>query len=102
MTKPKNKMTKQNKKYKAVGDWDYKELPVSQKELERARKKAIELLKKDPTNMAWRSCWICNHAHIHFLEGEWGDWVLNCFECGKFFYDKIDITDYGEQNEKTK
>ena len=95
-------MKKQNKKYKAVGFWEYKELPVSKKELERARKKAIKLMKKDPLSVAWRSCWICNHAHIHFLEGKWGDWVLNCFECGRFFYDKIDITEYEEQNEKTE
>ena len=86
-------MISKNKKYQKVGDFEYEELPVSKKELLEARKKTKKLLKKDVNNIAWRSCWICNGAHIHFLEGEWGDWILNCFRCGKFYYNKIDITE---------
>lgn len=85
-------MIKTNKKYKISGDYGYKELPVSAKELSEARKKAAVLAKKDINKIAWRSCWVCNRAHVHFLRGKWGDWILNCFECGRYYYDKIDIT----------
>jgi len=89
-----------NKKYRAIDDWQYEELPVSKEELEEARKKATALIIESPNHIMWRSCWICNHAHVHFLKGKWGNWVLNCFECGRFFYDKIDITDYKEKSKK--
>lgn len=64
-------------------------------ELDAARAKGVEIMKRGDVGM--RSCWICNPAHEHFLQGDWGDeWVLNCFQCGRFFYNKIDITDYEE------
>ena len=81
-----------NKKHKRVGEHDYKEVPVSKKDLLKARKEASKLMIKDPTKLTWRSCWVCNGAHLHFLDGEWGNWVLHCIGCGNWYYDKINIT----------
>jgi len=91
---------KKNYKYWKTGDWEFKSRKATKKELENARKQAKELLKKTKGQaVTWRSCWECNQAHTHFLDGRWGDWILNCFCCGRFFYNKIDITEY-EKEEK--
>jgi ribosomal protein S27E len=55
-----------------------------------ARKKAKEILKKDRTNFAWRSCWKCNGAHNHLKKA---DVPINCFGCGRWYYKGIDITE---------
>ena len=86
--------------YKRKGDYEYTERKATKKELAKARKDAVALMKK--TNgeaMGMRSCWVCNAAHTHFLHGKWGDWVLRCFgDCGRVYFNKIDITDYEENN----
>ena len=63
------------------------------KELKDARTESKKIIKKDIDKLAWRSCWVCNGAHKHFLQGKWGKWVLNCFECGHFYFNKIDVTE---------
>lgn len=90
----KTKLLNKNHKFKAVNQWEWKSEPAIKKELEKARVEAKKIMKKDIQKVAWRSCWQCNSAHTHFLRGKWGDWVLNCFECGKFYFNKIDITIY--------
>jgi len=79
-----------------------KSRPATKKELEEAREKAKKLIKKDARNLAFRSCWQCNPAHYYFLEGEWGGWVLSCFHCGRFYYNKIDISEYPKKKRKEK
>ena len=89
-----------NKKYWIEKD-KVKSKKVSKKELEEVRKEAKELLKKTKGQaMGMRSCWECNPAHEHFLKGDWGDWVLMCFgDCGRYYYNKIDITNYEDNHE---
>jgi hypothetical protein len=91
----KNKEKKfKNYRYKAKGDWDYIKLPITKTEVDGLREEATKIFKKDVGDLGWRSCWICNGAHTRFLKGSWGKWVLNCFECGRFFYKGVDITIY--------
>lgn len=84
--------------YEMKGDYEYVSKPVTKKQLETVRKNAQALLKKTKGQaLGMRSCWVCNGAHTHFLSGEWGDWVLMCIaECGRYYYDKTDITQYDE------
>lgn len=90
-----------NHKFTRKGEWGFTSKAVTTKELEQLRKEAEELAKKKGIDtIAWRSCWQCNGAHIHFLDGKWGEWVLNCMECGKYYYNKVDITDYEEEEAK--
>ena len=37
-----------------------------------------------------RSCWNCNPAHAHLAVDQ--DWVLQCFDCGHFYFEGVDIT----------
>jgi hypothetical protein len=89
------KMDTKNHKFSPKGDWDYTSKPATKEELEKARARADKLMRK-AGQPGIRSCWQCNGAHAHFLQGDWGDWVLTCFECGKWYCDKIDITIYGD------
>jgi len=93
--KPKQHKEKENKKYIRKGDYEYVEKSVTEKELGEARKKATALIKKSKGEViGLRSCWKCNPAHTHFIEkGDWS-WVLNCFDCGHYYYNNIDITIY--------
>lgn len=70
--------------------------PATKAAIVAARKTANKILKgEDGLNkLGFRSCWLCNPGHDHFVSGEWGDWVMNCFECGRFYFDKMDITLY--------
>lgn len=81
-----------NLKYHSDKEYTFKSGSCTKEELDTARKQAKKLM---PGGVALRSCWLCNAAHYHFLNGDWGKWVLCCFECGKYFYNKIDITEYG-------
>jgi len=54
------------------------------------RKEAKKILKKDKANFVWRSCWNCNSAHGHLKDR---DYIINCFNCGHWFYKGIDITE---------
>lgn len=60
------------------------------KEVDKICKEALDILKKDRANFAWRSCWKCNGAHEHLREA---DYIINCFECGHWYYKGIDITE---------
>lgn len=62
----------------------------NENKIEKTRKEATEILKKDKTSFAWRSCWNCNGAHEHLKEC---DYVINCFNCGHWYYKGIDITE---------
>ncbi len=92
-----------NHKFTRKGDWGFISKSVSKEKVKQLRKEAEEFLKKTGIeNLAWRSCWQCNGAHCHFLDGKWGDWVLQCMECGKYYYNKVDITDYEVTKEEKK
>lgn len=58
--------------------------PASAEEIEEAR---------GDFEMALRSCWNCNSAHEHFLNEPRGRSFL-CFDCGRYFSNGIDVTDY--------
>jgi hypothetical protein len=67
------------------------------KKIDELRKEAKALIKKTKGEcVAMRSCWNCNAAHEYFKRGKWGDWVLWCFECGKFYFKRKDITIHKE------
>lgn len=82
-------MKNQEYKYSRTG---FTSKPVAKSKLDKTRNAATKLIKNDCVSL--RSCWLCNGCHDHFLIGKWENWVLRCFECGKFFFNKIDITDY--------
>jgi len=88
---------RENKNYrywiKRGKDYEWGKRLATKKELSKAREGAFKAMKKKG-NPVFRSCWECNPAHYHFLRGDWGDWVLLCLECGHYYYDKIDITEY--------
>ncbi len=89
-----------NHKFNAKGDWEFTSKPVTAKELKQLRKEAKELAKKKSVDaINWRSCWQCNGAHTHLLTGAWGEWILNCIECSKYYYKKVDITEYEDTKE---
>ena len=67
---------------------------ITLKELKEARKRA----KPENFMAIGRSCWECNSAHNYHLDGG-GEY--NCFACGRYYMDGIDITDYsGSKFEK--
>lgn len=68
--------------------------PSTAEELQEARDEATELAREtEGSCVAMRSCWDCNPAHAHFLDGDWGDWVLACvMGCGRYFFRGVDIT----------
>lgn len=77
--------------------WDFTSEPINPDLLKSFRGEAKSLIKKtkgQAVNM--RSCWQCNPAHCHFLADTWKGWVLHCFDCGRFYYRKVDITEYGD------
>ncbi len=57
--------------------------------IEELRKEASEWLKKNPGEFAFRSCWECNPAHDHLKKA---DYVINCFDCGHWFWRGKDIS----------
>lgn len=58
--------------------------------IEELRKEASDLIKKNINNIAFRSCWKCNAAHEHLKKSEY---VIDCFQCGHFYYKGVDITE---------
>lgn len=62
---------------------------TTEQELTDARTTAMELL-RDPAGATFRSCWVCNGAHTHMIEGT--DTVLLCFVCGHSYLGGIDLT----------
>lgn len=61
--------------------------------LEEARKEAVRLIEED--RWAPRSCHECNVAHEHFKD--YDDYVINCFECGRWWLGSVDVTIYDEE-----
>ena len=55
--------------------------------VEEARIKAKEMAKSGTWQL--RSCWNCNPAHEHLKD--YG--LINCFDCGRWYYMGIDITE---------
>jgi PHP family Zn ribbon phosphoesterase len=45
---------------------------------------------------AFRSCWMCNQAHEHLKEV---DYMIECFECGRYYFKGVDITIYPDTGE---
>lgn len=43
----------------------------------------------------WRSCWNCNSSHEGLKRAKY---VINCFECGRWFYLGVDITEREKEN----
>lgn len=54
--------------------------------------KDLELLRMEALlkPLELRSCWNCNPSH-DFLKNE-QDYVISCFECGRFYFKGTDIT----------
>ena len=59
--------------------------------IEELRKEAIAKIKENEDYLCFRSCWNCNGAHEHLKEA---DFVISCYECGKYYFKGIDITNY--------
>lgn len=60
---------------------------------EEARAKVKRLLKeKGADAVEVRSCWNCNGAHDHLKTHE----LIKCYECGRWYYKGIDVTEAGE------
>jgi len=60
--------------------------------VDQARAKAMKLVEAD--KWALRTCHECNPAHEHFTQ--WDDYVVNCFDCGRWWLGGIDVTIYEE------
>ena len=54
------------------------------------REEALALLRKDNRSLIFRSCWNCNSAHERLKTVD--NCVINCFECGHYYYKGVDIT----------
>lgn len=63
-----------------------------------ARKAAQDLLAANEDALAMRTCWVCNAAHIHMID-QTDEFVLNCFGCGRWYFQKTDITIYTEESD---
>lgn len=50
---------------------------------------AAELLATDPET-TFRSCWLCNTGHAHFLDRP--DCILKCEWCDRVFAGGVDVT----------
>ena len=57
-------------------------------EIDEARKKAIKILREHPEVAELRSCWNCNPAHEHLKN----HLLVNCYDCGHWYYNGLDIT----------
>jgi tRNA(Ile2) C34 agmatinyltransferase TiaS len=62
---------------------------VAPEELVKIREEGRKLL----GSQMIRSCWQCNPCHAHFLEYQ-RDQLLWCYDCGRFYYQGVDITEY--------
>jgi len=66
---------------------------VSEIELVEARANAQK------QQIVMRSCWNCNHAHERFLADLTDRFFFVCFDCGHYYYQGIDITDFSPEDE---
>jgi len=58
--------------------------------MNKLKEQAEKLIKKSTDNITFRSCWNCNGSHEHLKESKF---VINCFECGNWFFKGKKITD---------
>ncbi len=79
-----------NYKYTPTEHYKCEFRKATKEEIEDGRKKLKMLAKKDPSQIGMRSCYECNQAHAHLME----DFVFQCFDCGKYFVNGVDIMDY--------
>lgn len=79
-----------NHKFSLADDGSVQSRPATQQEIDAARSSWTPAL---------RSCWNCNHAHIHFLNDPVGHSFV-CHTCGRFYSDGVDVTDYPEAEER--
>lgn len=56
---------------------------------EEARAKAHQWMRDNNNALAFRSCWNCNSGHEHLRSAEYVIW---CFECGRYFFGGVDVT----------
>lgn len=56
-----------------------------------ARKQADAWMAANANQFALRSCWNCNPSHKHL---KCVGYVINCFECGHWFFQGIDVTTF--------
>jgi hypothetical protein len=89
-------VVKKNHKY-WMENGEVKSAPCSPEELEAERKSASPFI--EAAAIGVRSCWECNTSHSRFLQdGPNKDgrdyFVFMCFECGRYFFNCVDITRY--------
>ena len=64
---------------------------------EKVSPKKLKELRDTCDNSKWmaigRSCFLCNGAHKHLIDMDY----LNCFSCGRYFRNGVDITIYDEE-----
>lgn len=53
---------------------------------------------KYKSNLAMRSCWNCNGAHKYFLNDTTDNFLFVCFECGNYYFNGVDITEWTEKH----
>ena len=58
-----------------------------------AKRLAKQLVEEGKYQM--RSCWFCNPAHEHLKEHD----LIVCFDCGRWFYRGIDVTEYDTEDD---
>jgi len=75
-----------NMRFVRTSDYEYTTEKVSKEELETLREEA----KKHEWMGLGRRCWECNKAHVHHI----GKGNYNCFSCGRYYRDAVDVTDY--------
>lgn len=90
-----------NMRFIRTGDYEYKTEKITKAELLKLREDS----KKEEWMGLGRSCWECNSAHIRHLgkinSNGVGEGNYNCFSCGRYYRDNVDITDYsGSELEK--
>jgi len=66
--------------------------PLSQSQVDALRE---EVLSKG-LSPALRSCWRCNSCHGRFLTDTSDDFFFVCLQCGAYFFNGNDLSDYSE------
>lgn len=79
-----------NLAYSINGD-DVISRPLNDGELKKAREEALPKLNEG--KWALRSCWNCNGSHSHFLEDTEDEFLFRCFDCGRIYYNGMDLTE---------
>lgn len=72
--------------------YEYTETKADPKRLEHLRDVAMN----GEVQLYVRSCWVCNRAHVRFIDPEDKTHLLCCSECGKWYLADTDISIYDE------